>query len=214
MVPEYYGEGLFPVLLCPPVLFAEIIRINELRARAASCPGGSNSVNLPVLEHTGLEILQRILDFSPQQWTDANRAKHHVEGSRSAASLWLLLGKLYQSTVATYCLSSLQSLSVLSPSTYLAGLRVVHKTGLFSGLRRALASPELKMWVMWPLVVAGMVADDDQDARHFVSTELTKMAAILGTPIPLLARSTLDRFWRKGCEGWDECFDRPYAFVT
>lgn len=209
LIPEYYGEGLFPVLLCPPALFAEIIRINDLRANAASRPGVSEPVGVQCLEQAGLGILQRILDFSPQRWTDVNQEKHHIQGD-----LWLLLGGLYQSTVAMYCLSSLQSLAVLPYSTHLVGLRAKHKSSLFSELKRALISPELKMWVMWPLVVAGMVADDDHDMRRFVSSELRKMAGNLGTPIPLLARSTLDGFWRKRGRGWDECFDGPYAFVT
>ena len=34
MMADLYGDGLFPVLLCPPYLFLDILKINHLRFQA------------------------------------------------------------------------------------------------------------------------------------------------------------------------------------
>lgn len=196
------------MLLCPPTLFADIIRINDLRAQEASRPEGPPKTNL---EHASSEILQRILNFSPEAWADANKDKHHND--HSITSLWVLLGRVYQSTIVLYCISSLQGLSILTHSDELEDVRSKHRDALVSCLEKALASPEIKMWMMWPLVVAGMEASSE-GVRGFVQEKLSKMARDLGTPLPLVAMAALGGFWQRGRRSWDECFDRPYAFVT
>lgn len=244
IIPEYYGNSLFPVLLCPPTLFAEIIRINSLRARAAAAAAASSSLpeadgaperTAADLRRGAREVLERVLAFCPQEWTDSNKDQHAPSSSSSSeddgrdpARLWLLLSRTYQSATALYCIASLRGLGLLprrsNDDEEVEARRVEHRDRLGSSLREALVAPELKLWLMWPLVVAGMnagageaVSDDaggQEELRGYVRRELGKMATGLGTPLPLTARGALDRFWGRGGGGWDECFDRPYAFVA
>lgn len=70
------------------------------------------------------------------------------------------------------------------------------------------------MYMMWPLVVAGVEAGRCQDVRRFVRTELGKMSRALRTPLPMVVRDALDRFWARGETGWDVRFESGFAFVT
>lgn len=206
IISDYYGEGLFPALLCPPPLFLEIIRINALRAQAVHS-------ELPVassLERAATELVHRLLDFKPQAWANIQTSRYGDGG----AELWLLLGHVYQSAVTLYAIASLQSLAVLAHSSHLDTTLCKHRDSLVSCLRTAVLAPEIKMWMMWPLVVAGLLAGRCEDVRGFVKTELTMMARALGTPLPLAARSALERFWARDEMGWDGCFDSAFAFVT
>lgn len=244
IIPEYYNSGLFPVLLCPSTLFTEIIRINTLRAQAAATASSlPEACDTPAptaadLRHRAEEVLRRVLAFCPQAWADCNKDKHASSSpapsendGHDSARLWLLLGLTYQSATALYCIASLQSLGLLprrdgDDNDEVASRRAEHRHQLMKSLREALVAPELKLWLMWPLVVAGMDAgageatgDDGgaggkKELREYVGRELGKMALSLGTPLPLTARGALERFWSRVGGGWDECFDRPYAFVT
>lgn len=248
LIPVHYGDGLMPILLCPTMLFAEIIRINAFRARSATL--GAD------LDPQGArDTLQRILAFCPEDWTHRNFSdvndnghedgRHSNEGQErddgAARGLWLLLGHIYRSATALYCLSSLHT---VVPSSEVQARRQEHRQEhrrlLVSNLERALTAPELRLWLMWPVVVMGLEAGspargpdsereldsqratDDED-REWVATvrgrvrgELGRMAGELGTPLPAMARGALERFWarRVGASGWEECFERPYAFVT
>ncbi|KAF3760870.1 C6 zinc finger domain protein [Cryphonectria parasitica EP155] len=213
-IAKFYGDDLFPVLFCPPELFLEVIRINDLRARACAL----GVADLPDLIPTANEILDRILSFQSQSWADVHKGSS-VDG-RDHSATWILLASVYQSAIALYCVSSLQSLSVLPYSTDLENLRSEHREILGSSLAVALRSPQLKFWMMWPVVVAGLEAGPSDTYRdggnvcEFVSRELRTMAKYLGTPLPLVARDRLQAFWGRPDRGWDDCFEQPFAFVT
>lgn len=94
-------------------------------------------------------------------------------------------------------------------------MKAAHGDRLFQLLKKALVSEQVKKSMMWPLIVAGVEAADASAAiRTFVDEQLTEMSRDLGTPLPLLAKGVLKRFWASGKTGWDDCFDKPYAFVT
>lgn len=81
-------------------------------------------------------------------------------------------------------------------------------------LREGEGISSVKRGCIWPLIVAGVeVARGDKEAREFVGRVFVGLAEDLATPLMMEAKGVLERFWASGKEGWDDCFDRPYAFV-
>ncbi|KAA8641288.1 Zn(II)2Cys6 transcription factor [Aspergillus tanneri] len=68
LMAEAYGEGLFPVLFCPPTLLLDIIRINHLRMQ------GSTNPTDEILQTSAYTLLEQIQSFSPEQWTVTSAA--------------------------------------------------------------------------------------------------------------------------------------------
>ncbi|KAJ2893346.1 C6 zinc finger domain-containing protein [Zalerion maritima] len=215
---EKYGGGLFSFQMCPPQLFGEIVKINYLRMRAAAaaaaaaaestnaepCAASKSTKDLSQEVH---EILNRIRCFSSAQWASSKP---------SAKEDWVLLGKIYQVAVAIYCISSLQSLLVLPPtSSFLRTCRCTYAHTLQTLIDEALLSPRIKRAVLWPLVMLGMeAANTVPEMRSFVAKTLPEMSRSMGTCVPLTAKGVLERFWASGGARWDACFERPYTFVT
>ncbi|QVM06801.1 hypothetical protein D8B26_001506 [Coccidioides posadasii str. Silveira] len=198
---EMYGEGyLFPNLLCPPPLFLDILSINHLRYQWKI----ASLVNQ--FSQTAAEaVLQHVDAFSPEEWACSNT---------SSQEDWLLIGRIYQSAVALYCISSLQSVSVLPFTSQLKARRTAHGNRLFQLLKEALLSPKVNKCMMWPLIVAGAEAvNRGPAAREFVADHLSEMSEDLGTPLALHAKMVFKKFWPSGKTKWDDCFDTPYAFV-
>lgn len=109
---EKYGGGTIS-FTWPTALFTEIIRINHLRMRASRH-------ELTLVEdstHEAYGILSRIHNFSASKW---------VESKPSSKDEWVLLGNVYKSAVALYCISSLRSLSVLPTTPFLTGNGIAH----------------------------------------------------------------------------------------
>ncbi|KAE8407450.1 hypothetical protein BDV37DRAFT_240994 [Aspergillus pseudonomiae] len=176
---DLYGDGIYPILLCPPYLLMDVIKINNLRFQTTCSPITDST------RATAHEILEHIEAFSPEDWTGTHP---------DAREDWLLLGRMYRSSIALYCISSLQSLSIISSIT-----------------RR----PRIKHFAIWPLVVAGMQAvDASPHIRHIVDDQLSELSKIMGCPTPTLAGAVFHRFWASGQTGWDDCFDKAYVFVA
>lgn len=199
---EMYGDGLFPCLLCPPPLFLEIININHIRSLATD-----ESVVPESARSAADAVLNRIDAFMPVQFA----------GSKTTTpDEWLLLGSIHQSTVALYCISSLQSLSFLTVTSAVAAMRTTHRSRLFSLLKKATVSKRIKIAMVWPLIVAGTEAvhTDSPVKRNFVEEQLLEIGREQGSPVPLQAIEVLQKFWRSGKTRWDDCFDRPYTFIA
>ncbi|EAU36806.1 predicted protein [Aspergillus terreus NIH2624] len=201
LIEEMYGEGLFPALLCPPQLFIKIAEINQFRYETDRLEIISDDTRDAA--HRLLEDIER---FAPQDWSDS--APNNQED-------WLVLGSVYQSAVLIYCIASLQSLSVLPSTSELNATRAAHGHSLLNLLKKALLLPQMRKCMLWPLVVAGMeTGRAAAPSRQFVGHELRIMSQDLGTPIASSANTVLQRFWSSGKDTWDDCFDRPCAFVT
>lgn len=196
-----YREAIFAFQLCPSLLFAEIIRINRLRRRATQ--SRYNDADGLLLE--GLQILCRIRGFSPRS---------SAETKPSRKEDWELVGNIYQAAVGLFCILSLQSLSVLPLSVTLRHECAVYGQILHARLAEAVSSPRIKRFMLWPLVVLGVEATNGGVAvRTFVVEKLPELSRYAGVNAPLTAKAVLERFWSSGKVRWDECFDRPYAFV-
>ncbi|PLB38034.1 Zn(II)2Cys6 transcription factor [Aspergillus candidus] len=202
-VAEIYGDGLFPVLPCPPSLFRNIIEINHLRSLAMD----PACVREP-LQSAAQALLDRISVFSPHQWSTANAtATCHDE--------WLLLGRIYHSAVSLFGIAALQSAGLLPAAPLLEATRAAHARVLFLLLRRAMRSHPIQKGMVWPLIVAGVEAANAGPAdRAFVDEQLTEMSRDLGTPVPLQAKPLFQRFWGSENVEWDDCFDRSHVFVV
>lgn len=158
------------------------------------------------LSQEGYEILLRVHSFSPECWAESKPLLQQD---------WKLIGNVFQAAVALYCISSLQSLSVLPLTSSLRARCATHGQVLQVFLNAALSSPRMKRYMLWPLVVLGVEAVHGGAAmRTFVARELTEISRALGMYVPLAGKGVLDRFWASGETRWDACFDRPYAFVT
>ncbi|KAJ0118356.1 hypothetical protein J7T55_009139 [Diaporthe amygdali] len=197
-----YGGKLFSFQMCPPPLFTEIIRINYLRMRAVE----GEHIEAECHSQEACGILDRIHTFSPDEWSGSK--PFSKEG-------WLLVGKIYQAAVSLYCTLSLQSVLVLPKSSELRDQCAEKGRLLQVLLNEALSSPKTKHSMIWPLVLLGVqAANDDTAMRTFVSGKLSELGYHIGSNVPMTAKAALERFWASGDTRWDACFDRPYAFVT
>jgi hypothetical protein len=117
-----------------------------------------------------------------------------------------MLGNVYRAAMAAYLCLSLPSL-VIAHEAY--------SEPLFSALRTALPSPRLTKFMLWPLIVAGVAAIDGGAAtKYWVERSLEDMGRTVGSIGPGKAGQVLREYWRRGVEGWDSCFERPYVFVV
>ena len=199
---EQYRQGIFPFQMCPPPLFAEIVKINRLRMRATKhgAPGAND------LSREAYGILSRIHNFSPEHW---------AESKPLSIEEWVLVGNVYRAAVTLYCISSLQSLSILPLSSSLVDRRTTNGQLLHQLLNNALSSSRIKRFMLWPLLVLGMEAVHGGAAmRAFVTIQLPELSRHVGTYAPLTAKAILERFWTSRDTRWDACFDKPYVFAT
>lgn len=202
IIVNHYGQRLFSFQMCPPKLFAEIIRVNHLRMRAiegenAGAEGHSQEART---------ILDRIHTFSPKEWSESKPCSREE---------WMLVGSIYQAAVSLYCILSLQSLSVLPSNPEIRAQCAEHGRLLQTQLESAMTSPATRYSMIWPLVLLGVQAvNDGAPMRAFVSEKLPELSYHIGSNVPMVAKAVLERFWASGNARWDTCFDRPYAFVT
>jgi hypothetical protein len=199
---EQSSSALSPFQFCPPSIFAEIVKINHLRHKATDYSHARSTD----LSHEAHEILRRVQAFSTQNWAD----------SKPSSTLeWVLIGNSYQLAVALYCISALQSLSVLPRTPHLRVLSAAYGERLQNHLDLALQSPSTRALVLWPLVVLGVEAVHANAAtRAFVRNHLVELSRAVGSYAPLTAKDVLETFWASGETGWDLCFPTSYAFTT
>jgi hypothetical protein len=197
-IAEIY-ELIFPHVCCPPSLFQDIISINYLRSQTKNL-----CISVDSARAEAKELLARIELFSPEDWAQPN--SFHTE--------WLLIGNIFQSSIAIYCICSLQSLSVIPNTPYFEVIRASHTDRLFFCLKAALVSRHVKKFVMWPLVVAGtQVMTKDIHERDWINQQFTECSRDYGSSSLLKARTVLEKMWKKGKKDWDVCWNQPNAFV-
>jgi len=202
MIVNHYGQRPFSFQMCPPSLFAEIIKINHLRMRAVE--GGHTEAQCSSQE--ARNIIDRVRLFSPKEWSGSKPCSQEA---------WMLVGNIYQAAVSLYCILSLQSLSVLPSAPEMMAQCSEHGRNLWMQLEAALSSPRTRYSMIWPLVLLGVqAANDIAPMRAFVSGKLPELSYHAGSNVPMVAKAVLERFWVSGETRWDACFDRPHAFVT
>jgi hypothetical protein len=205
LVTDLYGMGIYPPFPCAESLFLSIGSINHLRARAAD--PANTETSLKTLSTEAHNLLENISAFSPEEWAESN--------SPEFKDAWLLVARIYHCAVTLYCISSLQSLGLLPSTPQLRTRRAEQRDRLMILLAEGFASPLLKKSVLWPLIVAGFEARDGSEIeRRFVAKQLEEQSRELGSSQPLVAKAVFERFWSGGKTRWDECFDRPYAFLV
>lgn len=196
-----------------------------------------------------LQILDQIQIFSAEQWAFnvASEQQHLIGRGREANMLgvasptadawdWTLVGQVYQAAVALYCITSLSS-GLTEKYQTPENLQQIEKTrilkeschgSLLEGLKAIASSnvQQLRKLVIWPLVIAGIVSEGDEDDTHtFILDELLYISRALGTASPLVARDLVKRLWASSNlklgagygemnVQWDTLFDRPYCFVV
>lgn len=187
--------------MCPPPLFAEIVKINHIRSRILKLECADKGD----LQKNASEVFRRIYDFSPAAWTESN--EYLSEDSK-------LIVDIHQSAVALYCMSSLQSIGVLPPEPLLRNNCDMERQILHGLLEKALRERP-HGFTFWPLMVLGVQAVDGcPTLRAFVRENMISLSASSGTYSPLAAKDVLERFWASGRTEWDACFDIPYMFTT
>lgn len=203
---QYFDGRIITFSACPPSLFSAIARINDLRHRAAQ-DGAMTASSATLYYDEAITLLQSIKLFSPLEWS------HCKPVCRPG---WELLGKVYQTAAALYCILSTQSLSILLvPTPELDVHSDLFVVLLQSRLKTALKETGVNRFLFWPLMVLGVAAaQGTHETRTFVAEELSRMSTLIGTSMPSLAKFVLEEFWASGKTGWDACFDRPYYFTT
>ncbi|SPO06502.1 uncharacterized protein DNG_09192 [Cephalotrichum gorgonifer] len=193
-----WEESPYPNFLCPTEVFLLLIQINHLRSKLVDTP----------LSDIGLspeDLLAKLKAFSPEEWA---AKKPNLQDH------WLLIARAHQSAAIIYMLSVLGQHFESSALQNLEILRAIHATRLFALLMEAEATPPVKRACLWPVVVGGVEAvREGPAARAFVGRVFEGLADDLATPLMLEAKRVFEVFWSSGKEGWDDCFDKPYAFV-
>ncbi|KAJ0296824.1 hypothetical protein COL516b_011208 [Colletotrichum fioriniae] len=200
---EIYETGYYPFLPCPVQLFIDIICVNRLRYLATQ-PESSDT--LDALQTEAEDLLERIIDFSPETWSTAKTESQEQ---------FLTMAQVYQSAVVVFAIASLQSVCVIPASAGWRAVKTIHGNNLMALLEKAAGSQVLRSCVMWPMIVAGFEAKmGNAAARSFIARRLADESAHLGAYLPLATKEILEKFWSSGKKDWDECFDTPYALVT
>ncbi|KAK3332914.1 fungal-specific transcription factor domain-containing protein [Cercophora scortea] len=205
-----YEQLYYPTIPCPLSLLKEILAISNLRSLAAGIhvtDEPDQRVLTTSHEKEGLEIVAKIEAFSPETWARTRNPQHKNE--------WILVGRIFRSAAALYCIMSLQSVQVFT-SAYddVETARTSHAHDLHVLLRKAMEILRVRRCMMWPLVVLGVqAARAGASVRAFVGQELARSSREQGASLPFVARAVLERFWASGRTGWDDCFDSPQALV-
>ncbi|KAI4622302.1 hypothetical protein J4E83_005044 [Alternaria metachromatica] len=193
---------IFPYTLCPRELFTEILRTNQLRAKASAAIQLCGFNPEHALE--AYDVLGRIEAFSVEDWARAG----------TFCTEWLTVGLVYKSAVALYATLSLCSLMVLPTTASLLESQTAYGDVLLSNLGTALKAPRMAKFMVWPLIVAGVEAmHRGEGTRNWIEAGLEDLSRTLGTSCPLKVCSVLKRYWKGGVAGWDECFDQSYVFA-
>ncbi|KAF2014582.1 hypothetical protein BU24DRAFT_451583 [Aaosphaeria arxii CBS 175.79] len=200
LLDEMYDD-LFSYCLCPGPLFQDVVCINHLRAQVAAGATSTTSGQL-----VALELLMRVDSFSPVKWAK-ERDGFHEE--------FTILGSLWQAAVILYCISSLQQHSLLHPTPQLQAMRASYGDSIYGLISQAVENPRTKYFIAWPLVVAGVeAADRGVVTQGWVDERLGEVSRYTGTSAPLLARAAMRRFWKSEQKEWEDCFNKPFAFVV
>lgn len=197
-IEEYWEDRPYPSFMCPTDILLILTQINHLRSQLLKSP----------VSHTRIspeELVAKLKDISPETWAASKSSSHEQ---------WLLIASVYHSAAILYCISTLEPHFSPSSQQGLETLRAIHASRLLSHLEQGKPLPAVRRACLWPLIVAGVeVARDNLAVQSIVRRMFDSFAEDLATPLMLEAKIVLGRFWTSGNQRWDDCFDRPYAFI-
>lgn len=224
LLPILYGNGLHTAFPCPPSLFALIIRINHLRAQFFP-PTNQDGTRSPHDRHTcALSLLHQIQSCGPtlENWALAAA----FDSGPNDFGGWYSLARIFQCAVTVYCVASLlyDATTTTTTTTTTEGTEGTNTTpsapqALLAGTRKTLlhllrkveTRLQLRKMLLWPVVVAGIGAESEEE-RLFVEGELGWISTAAGTAGGLVAKGFLrERVWAMGRDprkrGWDGVFE-------
>ncbi|KAI1826573.1 hypothetical protein F4861DRAFT_536885 [Xylaria intraflava] len=200
--------------ICPLALFASVLKTNHLRALSIGSTdpttplSPSDSAEDNIIYSNAKTIVEEIKSFSAPAYAEKN-------GNERTRDKWLLVARIHQSAVLLYTILSLQSIAFLPETAELARVAAAQYDQLLLDLKEGFRHTHLRNCLFWPLMVAGVRAVcGTAFERAFLADLLAASAGDMGGAMPILARATLLRFWDSGKEGWDDCFDRPFLFIS
>lgn len=194
-----YELGSSPLFYCPAPLFKEMFLINRLRLEAAVSRGDSK----PSL----CGVLERIDAYPIQVMTDCM--------DRKKAKDLHLVSLLFKSAVAVFGSMTLPCTSECSSRTPCAELQKTHREHLLHLLDTSSEFMPLLDHILWPVIVAGAAAATES----VESQTLVEMYLLNSVRDPYtggctrVALATMRNFWASGKTKWDECFDKPHAWM-
>lgn len=194
-----YDLGSSPLFYCPAPLFKEMFLINRLRREAAISDGDT--------EPSLCAILERIDAYPVPIMTDSMDAKQ--------AKDLQLVSLLFKSAVAVFGSMTLPCTSECSSRAPCAELRKTHRDHLFHLLDTSCDFMPLLDHILWPVIVAGAaVATESVEKRMVVEMYLLNSVRDPYTGgCTRVALATMRNFWASGKTKWDECFDKPHAWM-
>lgn len=194
-----YELGSSPLFYCPAPLFKEMFLINRLRRKATVSEGDSK----PSL----CAILERIDAYPVQTMTDSMDVKK--------AKDLQLVSLLFKSAVAIFGSMTLSCTSECSSRTPCAELEKTHRKQLFHLLDTSSDFMPLLDHILWPVIVAGAaVPTESVENRMLVEMYLLNSVRDPYTGgCTRVALATMRSFWASGKRKWDECFDKPHAWM-
>ncbi|KAM0261515.1 hypothetical protein ACHAQJ_002198 [Trichoderma viride] len=194
-----YGIGSSPLFYCPAPLFREIFLINRLRLEAAVSGGLSE----PSLCH----VLERIDTYPIPVMTECLDKKK--------AKDLRLVSLLFKSAVAVFGALTLPCTSQCSCHKSCAELDKIHRAHLLHLLDTSSEFLPLLDHILWPVIVAGAaVATETVEDQMLVEMYLLNSVRDPYTGgCTSAALATMRRFWASGKTKWDECFDKPHAWM-
>ena len=191
----------YPAFPCPRVLFIAIFQASCYRSRDSGIPFSGVFAPIPTPE----DIIASANKFSPEDWVPPNVALQDE---------LLLLARIYHCSTMLYCTSVLRPHLLEGLGSRIDQLLEEHKTLLPQLLEKSQYSRRVIRACVWPLIVAGVVvAQHDAATQALVGKELVGLSGDLAAPALLEARVVLETFWDSDKNGWEACFDQPYAFV-
>ena len=195
---EEWEKIPYPSFMCPTQVLHAIIRVNYLRAKILEDP-----VSYPSPRPE--ELLSELRAFSPEVW---------AASKDSANEEWLLITRAHHTAAILYCIATLAPHFPPSSFQEIEILRAIHSSELASIMRETNDVPSLRWGTLWPLIVTSVeVAREDAAVQLLVRRRYDALADDMATPLMMEAKGVFERFWESGKVGWDDCFDRPYAFV-
>jgi hypothetical protein len=198
---ELYHE-IFPYCFSPPAVFFYVIRVSNLRREASQALIPED--NLTGHSQLAANLLSEIQAFSVVDWAQPGASYKE----------WFAIGSAMKHAAAVYCIMSLQSLG-LFPNDAQTNLQLeTHGDLLVLYLKKVFAFERTKRFASWPLTVAGVEAGYRGEARRkWIENSCSELVRILGTNSSLNLIHVLRKYWECGSLGWEECFNKPYAFM-